>query len=1175
MMTDLGNHLQRLFNPEAADVLVWGLGHSIWIGAIVALLLWIVLSRLPARQTERRYLASMVALLLLIAGTFVALSVQQSASLSRAVTSKATVDRRTLSTGYAAADASPRVSRPAGDGIEAPKVAAAPLGLTTTGTNVRAGSHFGWPESIATIWMIGVAVMLLRVVRLVRGTRVLLRSSRRIDDGWMRQALDELRLALGIKGNVRLLSCQLIDVPAVCGVLWPVLLVPPSIVTGVSTDHLRVILAHELAHIRRWDYLVNLGQLVVESLLFFNPAVWWISRQTRIEREACCDAIAVGVTGESVVVARTLVEVADWTKRSLPLQAGLPAIDGRFNSGSLTDRVSRLLLPQRRPRVVLPWYSIGGFLAISSIVVVGLLKGADEAVAVVAQVAGKVFSPQEQIEALNKLEQDFSLKTNSADQTQKRVSVVGSVTTADGSPVPSGTSIGSLVIQPRAVTNRARGHSRRPAPKYDFRFQVPAQGELHVFARVDGYAFADAGPIKLDDAKSPIEVKLVLNRGFEGRVRLTNQKGEPIADAPVEASYRIGTPLSYSTSDVVRLRSGPDGMIRLPHAAQRLVAFTARTPGYQAADTVLTLKPNETPSWRLVPAEPATGHVVGLNTGKPIANAEFLLVNGTEPRQNLERAQRLGKSGADGSYSLSTLADGVSYGALVHAPGFGWAVVSSLRAGDRDRVIELPPAITVTGKITGALDQLQQFSFDGKTRPSVAWRNPLQLTSSTVVGLFYTPVQLRGDTGFFELNDLMPGTLTIYAGPTETKFDLTKSENGLTINLPRTSQPDSAGRSRPVTVRFHGVRADVPLKGELAVTFGRPGRIDRTLREVRVAGSTGTFDVPVPGQIDLALKAISYLLKPQANIAVPDGNGPFEVDLDLDLCGAVEGRVTRPDGSPCDQLSVRFLVTEPPPGGVDSPYLNVFPQYANGGRFLFSKVVLGGKYKILATDERPGSAASVFSGEFTVDEAHPLASLDLRLSQGQPVRFRVVDPNGHPMPGIDVGIMAEFKLGKWSSGFGRNLRSDPQGIAEFQNVQDQTDLSWAATAAASGKWLGRRLPIDFEAAEQTITMTAGVPARGVVVEGSTGRVIPDAQLTAVKRNMGAFGVVPGTAHTNHRGEFVFEALEETDYQVFVSGTKLDPNAPLVIRGGQKDPVTLSVELFLFSPLRPVKPPGSR
>ena len=112
------------------------------------------------------------------------------------------------------------------------------------------------------------------------------------------------------------LESTLVEVPMVIGWLRPVILLPVAATTGLSSEQLEAILAHELAHVARRDYLVNLLQSVVETLLFYHPAVWWVSNQIRVEREHCCDDIAVAVSGNVLVYARALTELEELRGRS-------------------------------------------------------------------------------------------------------------------------------------------------------------------------------------------------------------------------------------------------------------------------------------------------------------------------------------------------------------------------------------------------------------------------------------------------------------------------------------------------------------------------------------------------------------------------------------------------------------------------------------------------------------------------------------------------------------------------------------------------------------------------------------------------------------------------------------------------------------------------------------------
>src|SRR6185369_15918968 len=126
-----------------------------------------------------------------------------------------------------------------------------------------------------------------------------------VADGWQRR-LERLCEGLRLSRAVVLLESCLVDVPMVMGFVRPVILMPVGLLAGLSTSQVESILIHELAHIRRWDYVVNLLASVVEGLLFYHPAVWWVSKQISAERENCCDDVVVELKGDARAYAATL-----------------------------------------------------------------------------------------------------------------------------------------------------------------------------------------------------------------------------------------------------------------------------------------------------------------------------------------------------------------------------------------------------------------------------------------------------------------------------------------------------------------------------------------------------------------------------------------------------------------------------------------------------------------------------------------------------------------------------------------------------------------------------------------------------------------------------------------------------------------------------------------------------
>ena len=305
--------------------------HAVWQGALIAAVSAVVLSMLQLLRRNSavlRYRLLCLALLSMVV-----------APVMTAVTTGSIVPLVPLETGFGAL---PTPSTSSGPGAGAAGQAVDPAGSATSTTAVSTAA--AWLRTLPLnavrqwvflFWLAG--VLLGSTVHVVGWRRVV--RLRRVHTSRVPVAWDEMAAQLsgrlGITRTVRVLASLCVEVPTVIGWLSPVVLIPAGAVAGMSAEDLRSILSHELAHIRRRDYLVNLLQVVAETLLFFHPAVWWISRQIRMEREHCCDDLAVELTGSRIAVARALVRLEEnrLTQAHLAMRA-----DG----GSLVSRIRRL-----------------------------------------------------------------------------------------------------------------------------------------------------------------------------------------------------------------------------------------------------------------------------------------------------------------------------------------------------------------------------------------------------------------------------------------------------------------------------------------------------------------------------------------------------------------------------------------------------------------------------------------------------------------------------------------------------------------------------------------------------------------------------------------------------------------------------------------------------------------
>src|SRR6266403_662111 len=159
---------------------------------------------------------------------------------------------------------------------------------------------------LVELWFLGVLVLSLRTA----GGLLLIERMRRKEIKPIGQELQKRCMALqrkmGLDRIIRYCECHRLHAPAVLGWFRPVVLLPMRALTGMDEQQIEAVIAHELAHIRRLDCFVNLFQIAVETLLFYHPAVWWVSQQVRAEREHCCDDEAISICGDAVVYARAL-----------------------------------------------------------------------------------------------------------------------------------------------------------------------------------------------------------------------------------------------------------------------------------------------------------------------------------------------------------------------------------------------------------------------------------------------------------------------------------------------------------------------------------------------------------------------------------------------------------------------------------------------------------------------------------------------------------------------------------------------------------------------------------------------------------------------------------------------------------------------------------------------------
>jgi len=310
------NGISTLLGTPLAQAIGWALLHLLWQGVLVAAILAATLALLSKQSANARYLASCGALALLV------------------VLGAATAYRSYEGSGELGVGSGSEV-------VFAPASASSPTAETIDSNPPLPTTHplIAFTKShlpqIVLVWLTGVLLLSVRLLfGWLRAHSIAKKNATAAAPEWQRSAR-RLAHALKLRRAVQLLESAAVEVPTVIGWLRPVVLLPATSLTGLSTEQMEMILAHELAHIRRNDFFVNLMQAVVETLLFYHPAVWWISNRIRVEREHCCDDVAVAVSGKPLVYARALTRLEEL--RVEDAQAFVAA-----NGGSLIGRIRRL-----------------------------------------------------------------------------------------------------------------------------------------------------------------------------------------------------------------------------------------------------------------------------------------------------------------------------------------------------------------------------------------------------------------------------------------------------------------------------------------------------------------------------------------------------------------------------------------------------------------------------------------------------------------------------------------------------------------------------------------------------------------------------------------------------------------------------------------------------------------
>ena len=303
------------------DALAWTLIHFCWQAAAVAVVYRIASLVLARGRSEMRYALSLAALLLMVGGALGTFAWEMRSATSSPALPNIAAEMKSVA-------------------LRAALQQKATPGKQVVGLVSDVSSSMNLLRWIDGLWVLGVGVLSMRsiggwwLIQRLRATAV--------DEApeALQASFARIAVALGIRRETLLRISSAVAGPITIGVLRTMVLLPLSSLTLLGPEELEMVLAHELAHVRRADFLCNIAQTLVETLFFFHPAVWWIGKQIRHERELCCDDLALKICPNPVTYATALFRLEEQRARQWRLAM---ALNGDQSYQTLRLRIARIL----------------------------------------------------------------------------------------------------------------------------------------------------------------------------------------------------------------------------------------------------------------------------------------------------------------------------------------------------------------------------------------------------------------------------------------------------------------------------------------------------------------------------------------------------------------------------------------------------------------------------------------------------------------------------------------------------------------------------------------------------------------------------------------------------------------------------------------------------------------
>lgn len=638
-----------LLDPAFSGHLCLTLMHSLWQVTLLALLVWCIDGFGKNASVERRYTLHVAALLVAIIALPVTYQLLDSNATEALVSNRSQATSPTVKPATRTLNVPPvypeqvrfkQAPRQSESHQPAIDKAVATKTPTIDTEPVSASFELPWISLapwIAVCYALGVGVMLVRLILASLRANRLGHHAQRIEDSPLVTTLNALAQQWSMKIVPALARAEEIVIPKVIGVLRPTILLPTSALSGLSPAELELILAHELAHVRRYDMWIYLLQRFAESVLFFNPLLWYLSRRISVLREFCCDEMACqsasspASTFESrVEYATALLRIAELAQRHSPTKPDLTSLAASGKSPSeIRRRIARLFgEPLREPLPV----SHTGLLAL-----IALACALPLASLVSASPAETPAKAVQKTETPTPDKKTNPAKAKTSEVRTFRLNVVD----PDGTPVPH--ALIEARTDPAVKSDQIERGSYVRKSTYGPFVKTDEQGVLQIQLpeRLKRFNLSieqpGFGPYwaswSLVPHRDPIlaEFTAQLDKAWTVGATIVDQNGKPIADATVKPSLEFKKRPGHNSQLGVgtRITTDAKGQWSYPHIpdSQAEIHFEVTHPDYspwrgRLSRTEYSVKKNASPSGQIVLNQGLT--IVGVVTdeqGNPIPDA--------------------------------------------------------------------------------------------------------------------------------------------------------------------------------------------------------------------------------------------------------------------------------------------------------------------------------------------------------------------------------------------------------------------------------------------------------------------------------------------------------------------------------------------------------------------------